>query len=104
MPGSLLIADTVDVHSFTGLGRGHSTGGQGGGVSNGDWAAVATLRKCYALRLQRDVCNIFKFMNEVKCQCRMYIKHTINKRIYKSSKIFSTSAKQPINILSPRVL
>jgi hypothetical protein len=28
MPGSLLTADTVDVHSFTGFGRGDSTGGQ----------------------------------------------------------------------------
>jgi hypothetical protein len=33
MPGLLLIADTVDVHSFTGLGRGDSTGGEGSGVS-----------------------------------------------------------------------
>jgi hypothetical protein len=33
MPGSLLITDIVDVHSFTGLGRGDSTGGQGSGVS-----------------------------------------------------------------------
>jgi hypothetical protein len=32
MPGSLLIADTVDVHSFTGLRIGDSTSGQGGGV------------------------------------------------------------------------
>jgi hypothetical protein len=33
MPGSLLIADTIDVHSLTGLGKGDSTGWEGGGVS-----------------------------------------------------------------------
>jgi hypothetical protein len=33
MSGSHLIADTVDVHSFTGFGRGDYTGGQGDAVS-----------------------------------------------------------------------
>jgi hypothetical protein len=33
MPGSLLIADTVDVHSFTGLGREDYTLGEWGGIS-----------------------------------------------------------------------
>jgi hypothetical protein len=50
MPGSLLIADIVDWHSFTGLGRGDSTG-KGMEFPKDNWAAVATLRKCYALRL-----------------------------------------------------
>jgi hypothetical protein len=42
MPGSLLIADTVDVHSFTGLGIGDSTDGQG-----------VEFRTVTGLRLQR---------------------------------------------------
>jgi hypothetical protein len=33
--------------------------GKGVEFPNGDLAAVATLRKFYALLLQRDVCNIF---------------------------------------------
>jgi hypothetical protein len=32
--------------------------GKGMQFPNGDSAAVATLRKFYAIRLQRDVCNI----------------------------------------------
>jgi hypothetical protein len=87
-------------------GEGITLVGKGVEFRNGDWAAVATLRKCYALRLQRDVCNFFfQFMNEIKkSQCRVYIKHTVNKLIYTSSKIFSISAGQPTNILLPRVV
>jgi hypothetical protein len=48
-------------------GEGITLVGKGVEFRNGDSAAVATLRKCYALRLQRDVCNIcFQFMNKVK--------------------------------------
>jgi hypothetical protein len=66
MFGSLLIADTVDS-------TGDSTGGQGVKFPDGDWAAVATLRKFYALRLQSGVCNIFfQFMNEVKKSMHVY--------------------------------
>jgi hypothetical protein len=60
MPDSLLIADTVYVHSFTGLGIGDSSGGQGVGVSNGDWAAVATLRNAMLYGFRGTFVLLFK--------------------------------------------
>jgi hypothetical protein len=48
---------------------------------NGDWAAGNAMLKGF----RGTFVIFFEFMNEVKSQCRMYIKHTINKKIYKSS-------------------